>query len=85
MSGDTEDTMQFDVLCDAADQTVSGNLSVSKTGEYIRAVTASSSGATVFDADLTAEQVSKAIKALGGVFAFICLVIIIFLAKSKFF
>lgn len=85
LSNETAESMQFDVLCDSAEQAYSGNLSVGKSGAYIRAVTAADSGATVFDPDLTAQQVSKAIKALGGVFAFICLVIIVFLVKSKWF
>ena len=85
MSNETEDTMKFNVLCDAALQSERGNLSVSKGGAYIRAVTAADSGATLFETDLTAKQVAKAIKALGGVFAFICLIIIVFLVKSKWF
>lgn len=85
LSHETEESMKFDVLCDAATQSSAGNLSVSKTGEYIRAVTASDSGAVLFDTDITAQQVAKAIKALAGVFAFILLVIIIFLIKSKWF
>lgn len=85
MSNETEETMKFNVLCDSASQSEKGNLSVSKTGEYIRAVTASQSGATLFEGDLTAKQVSKAIEALGGIFAFIVLVIAIFLIKSKWF
>lgn len=85
LSSETEEGMQFNVLCDASVEASAGNLSVSRTGEYIRAVTASESGAVLFDTDLTAEQVSKAIKALAGVFAFVLLVIVIFLVKSKWF
>lgn len=85
LSHETEEKMKFDVLCDASTETAAGNLSVGRSGEYIRAVTAAETGAVLFDTDLTAQQVSKAIKALAGVFAFILLVIVIFLIKSKFF
>ena len=85
MSNETEEAMRFNVLCDAALQSEKGNLSVSKGGEYIRAVTAADSGATLFETDLTATQVAQAIKALAGVFAFICFVIVVFLVKSKWF
>lgn len=81
----TQDSMLFDVLCDAASQTLTGNFSVSTTGEYISTMTASNSGAVVFDPNITAVQVSRAIKALAGCFSCICLVITVFLIKSKWF
>lgn len=85
LSRETEEAMKFNVLCDASVETVAGNFSVSKTGEHIRAVTAADSGAVLFDPDVTAQQVSKAIKALAGVFSFILLIIVVFLIKTKWY
>ena len=75
--------MRSNVLCDSTVQSTAGNLSVSKTGGYIQAQTAADSGAVLFDPDITAHQVSLAVKALAGAFAFILLIIITILLKSK--
>ena len=80
-----QDSMKFDVLCDTASQTETGNFSVTPSGDYISVTTAANSGAVLFDANLTAVQVSRAIKALAGCFSCICLVITAFLVKSKWF
>ena len=83
LSNETAEAMSFNVLCDQSNS--SANLSVSKAGDYISAMNAADSSAVLFDVEITAQQVSKAIKALAGVFAFILLVIVVFLLKSKFF
>ena len=85
MSDTTTSSMQVNVLCDSSAETAASNLSVSKSGQFIRAVTASDSGAVLFDADLTAQQVSKVITGLGGSFAFICVAILGFFLKTKYF
>ena len=83
LSSTSDKAMRSNVLCDATVQSTAGNLSVSKTGGYIQAQTAADSGAVLFDPDITAHQVSLAVKALAGAFAFILLIIIAFLLKSK--
>ena len=80
-----QESMRFDVLCDTASQTETGNFSITQSGNYISAITAANSGAVLFDANITAVQVSRAIKALAGCFSCICLVITVFLVKSKWF
>lgn len=85
LSSDITSGMSFDVLCDSSVNSSVGLLSVSKTGSNIRLTTAADSGAVLFDADITAQQVSLAIRAMAGVFAFILLLIVIFLVKSKLF
>ena len=83
LSHTVKESMKFDVLCNTAWETLAGNFSVSKSGAHIKASTASDSGAVLFDGDATAAQVAKAIQALAGVFACICIVIVAFLIKTK--
>ena len=83
LSQTTQETMQFNVLCAASWEAGTSNLSVTTSGSHISVATAADSGAVLFDSDTTAAQVATAIQALAGVFAFICLVIIVFLIRSK--
>ncbi len=79
LSNGTDDTMQYDVLCD----TTNDELSISKSGEYMTEANAASFGAIVFSEDRISTQVATAIKALCGFFGLNLLIIVIYLAKSK--
>ena len=86
LSDSTSRSMQFNVLCYEADfGTLKGNFSLTPSGALITPDTQVDYIIVTFGVDLVALQVSRAIQALAGIFACICVVIIVFLVKSKWF
>ena len=86
LSQNASKQMPYDVLCEQSWKMVgphAGNSSVDKTGAYIKAATAADSDAVMFGTDVTSQEVSRAVHALVGVFTLICLIIAVFLVRSK--
>ena len=82
-NADIDDASKFDTLCEAYQGQDYQGFSVSKQGEYITAATASTAGATIFQADKISSQLAITVEVLSGVFGLVLLIIIGFLIKSK--